>query len=125
MNFIASTDVGVQEDVARFRESRDECVELNGALSLYLLGLQGGYYEVPAEAFELEGFKAVYLVDKGESKLLSLNEIKDEYYSMLRERIKSCVVYPANLDVVEDSYTSDVEFGADTRLSVNYDMKVV
>ena len=122
---VSGEEISLPQDVLRFKESRDRCVEDNSALSLYLLGLQAGYYTVPRDSFlGLEKFRVVYLVDNGESKLLSLNEIKKEYYSMLDERLKDCIVYPKGMDVVVDDYDVSVSFGDGVDVSVNYKMKV-
>lgn len=121
---ISSKDVNLPQDVLRFKEHRDACVETSGAVSLFLLGLRSGYYNVPESSLDLEGVKIAYLVDDGENKLLDLDKIKDNYYLIFNSKLRDCIEYPRGFETLKNDYDVKINFLDDTNLIVDYKMKI-
>jgi len=122
---VNSKDLSLPQDILKIKEMRDNCIETNGALSLYLLGLQGGYYSIPENGLKLEDLEIATLVDEGENKLLNLDEISDEYSMVLKSQLDTCINYPQDVKVVEDSYNTKISFDSNTKVSVDYKLRVI
>jgi len=121
---VSTKEISLPHNVLKFKESRDRCVENSGTLSLLLLGLQGGYYEIPEDSLNLGDVRVVYLADAGENRLLSMNEIEQNYYRLFNEKLADCLIVPDNLNVVVNKPSVRIDFGDATNVKVKYSMKV-
>lgn len=106
---------GIKSDMNILKNSLINCLEINSADALELIGIQGGYYEEPEKYFDLGWAIIPYYYDRGSYSMPSLSEVENEIGKAVDDNLNLC------LDSIElDNY--ELSYGKPTtEVTINKD----
>lgn len=99
-------DVRQLDIETRYQESQIsqvliDCLDNELIDAIMIIGIQGGYYNLPNQAFRSESAEIAYGYDKGSNTLVSINQIEEEISEYLKTAVLLCYE--------EDLFFEDVE----------------
>ena len=78
-------------EISQINSILEECIEQKAIDAIMLIGLQGGYTNLPKNNIKLGDFNIAYGLHKNQNTLAPLSTIEDEISSYIKLTISSCI----------------------------------
>lgn len=111
-NYFTSAEIKPQVD--SLKDSLRECVDLTAKDALDIIGLQGGFYDEPKRAYNIESIFVPYYYYEGEFLMPSNEKVESELGKFMDQNLPKCIdsVKPNDFEVSYKVPKSKVKIGS-------------
>lgn len=107
--------IDVPDDIAPLYQHVSDCIKDSSTSALYLLGVQGGYINLPDDYLDANYSEIAYSYYESKSSLVSLDTMRSELASFISAAVPLCVDFSAfpDFDITSEDVNVDVDIADD------------